>query len=576
MELIIEILTCVAVGGLLRFKCVSKEWKLLIEGRYFVRKHLYLSLSGSFLVAEQHPFAALQSCDGLILEKHKLSWEFPIRNPAMRQVFYIPNPHQRNRVLLFGFAPTSGFYKLISIYDSDLSGNGYGGLEILLLGNEDKPSWKHVDSTHLQSLDKNDLLRTPIVEGVVRIAKISLIQSRNHRVMSFDLDTESFRGHKLVSRSVFPDGFAVSLARGDEFPFLVALANDELHILGFKNCLQEVPPSPPSTPQFHVPPFLLDCLSSKQPTSIHHRDLFNPSFILKPSPFIPSIINTPPLLPLPTTAPKNTAAPLLYPLTPTFHTIHKHTPPLLPLPAPKNIAAPPSSLTSTPNHQNPQIPTPKPQQSSKWNRKQIANITESQHVTNLYIQNLPLQWSAVELHFILSKFGEVIDVFIPSKRTKNDKRFGFVRYRACRDIQRLISSINLIKVANGSLQALIARGRDHLHQNHTSSKTPKTLPYPPSSFEKSFADTLRNVTPPCPKASYDKANISFPTLKSDIEWLSSCVFGVLSEPIETHVVLQSFLKHGYPVTVSDFGGTSVIINFLSPKDLSTFFESNHA
>ncbi|KAJ4844150.1 hypothetical protein Tsubulata_020607 [Turnera subulata] len=402
--------------------------------------------------------------------------------------------------------------------------------------------------------------------------------------MSFDLDTESFRGHELVPRSVFPDGSVVSLAHGDEFPFLVAIANDELHILGFKNCLQEaimlstLPSSPftpihPSIPCSPISPRLPQFQTTHpHPPSLPFQPLLHPQTLT----FHTVHNHTPPLLPLPTTAPKNTAAPLLHPLTPTFHTVHKHTPPLLPLPAPKNTVAPPSSLTSTPNHQNTQIPTPKPQQSSKWNRKQIANITENKHVTNLYIQNLPLQWSAVELHFILSKFGEVIDVFIPSKRAKNGKRFGFVRYRACRDIQRLISSINLIKVANGSLQALIARGRDHLRQNHTSSKTPKTLPQPPSSFEKSFADTLKNVTPPCPKASYDKANISFPTLKSDIEWLSSCVYGVLSKPTETHVVLQSFLKHGYPVTVSDFGGTSVIINFLSPKDLSTFFESNHA
>ncbi|KAJ4822957.1 hypothetical protein Tsubulata_000314 [Turnera subulata] len=280
-------------------------------------------------------------------------------------------------------------------------------------------------------------------------------------------------------------------------------------------------PISPGLPQFQT--------THPHPPSLPFQPLLHPQ-----TPTFHTVHNhTPPLLPLPTTAPKNAAAPLLHPLTPTFHTVHKHTPPLLPLPAPKNTAAPLSSLTSTPNHQNPQIPTPKPQQFSKWNRKQIANITENQHVTNLYIQNLPLQWSAVELHFILSKFGEVIDVFIPSKRAKNGKRFGFVRYRACRDIQRLISSINLIKVANDSLQALIARGRDHLRQNHTSSKTPKTLTQPPSSFEKSFADTLKNVTPPCPKASYDKANISFPTFKSDIEWLSSCVFGVLSEPIET-------------------------------------------
>ncbi|KAJ4843516.1 hypothetical protein Tsubulata_027114 [Turnera subulata] len=219
MELIIEILSRVAVKDLLRFKCVSKEWKLLTEDRYFVEKHLYHSPCGTFPVVEQPPFTSLQSYNGLIiLEKHNVSKEFRIRNPAMGQVFYVPKPHKRIRELRFGFAPTSGFYKLASIYDSDVTGNGYGGVEILLLGTEDKPSWKHVDSIHLQSLDKNDRLRACLVEGVVHIAKISLIQSRDHEVMSFDLDTESFQGHKLVPRSVFPDGSYVSLVEGDEWP----------------------------------------------------------------------------------------------------------------------------------------------------------------------------------------------------------------------------------------------------------------------------------------------------------------------------------------------------------------------
>ncbi|KAJ4838307.1 hypothetical protein Tsubulata_044165 [Turnera subulata] len=181
------------------FKCVSKELNHLIGDHYFVRKHLDHSPSGTFPVAEQPPFAALQSSDGLILEKHNASKEFRIRNPAMGQVFYIPNPHKRNRVLRYGFAPISGFYKLICLYDCNVAGNGNGGVEILLLGTEDKPSWKRVDSTHLQSLAKNDLLGACPVEGVVHIAKISLIRSRDHEVVSFDLDTESFRV-KLESR----------------------------------------------------------------------------------------------------------------------------------------------------------------------------------------------------------------------------------------------------------------------------------------------------------------------------------------------------------------------------------------
>ncbi|KAJ4822064.1 hypothetical protein Tsubulata_030100 [Turnera subulata] len=230
MEVIIEILNRVAVKDVLRFKCVSKELNHLIGDRYFVQKHLDHSPSGIFPVGKQS-FTFLYSYHGLILEMHEHSKQFRIRNPAMRQVFYIPKPHKRSRVLRFGFAPTLGFYKWLSVYGSHATGKGYGGIQILVLGTEDKPSWKHVDSTHLESFDKNDLIQVWTVEGVVHIAKINKIQSRDHEVMSFDLDTESFRGHKLVPRSVFPDGSVVSFALGS-----VALANDELHVLGLNDC----------------------------------------------------------------------------------------------------------------------------------------------------------------------------------------------------------------------------------------------------------------------------------------------------------------------------------------------------
>ncbi|KAJ4846663.1 hypothetical protein Tsubulata_038010 [Turnera subulata] len=237
LELITEILNRVAVKDMLRFKCVSKELNHLIGDRYFVQKHLDHSPSGTFRVVKQS-FVALQSRDGLILERNKHSRELRVRNPAMGQEFYIPKPHKRNRLVWFGFAPTSGFYKLVSMYDS-IAGNGYGGVEILVLGIEDKPSWKPADSTHLHSYDRNDRLKVCVAEAVGHIAKTSTIQSRDYEVMTFDLDTENFCGHKLVPRSVFPEGSDVSLAYGDEWPFLVALANDELHILGLQDCLQE-------------------------------------------------------------------------------------------------------------------------------------------------------------------------------------------------------------------------------------------------------------------------------------------------------------------------------------------------
>ncbi|KAJ4851067.1 hypothetical protein Tsubulata_009575 [Turnera subulata] len=268
-----------------------------------------------------------------------------------------------------------------------------------------------------------------------------------------------------------------------------------------------------------------------------------------------------------------------------------HRPALLP-PPPSNLkttaaATPfPSSSKNNPalnpskeTLPRPSTTQPKPQQFSRWSWKQIQNIINNQKVTNLYIGNLPLQWIVVELHVILSKYGEVIDVYIPSKRAKNGKRFGLVRYRACTDINQLISSINLIQVGNGSLQASPARERPHPHQTpHKSTKfsVPPTLSH--QTPYKSFVDITKDRTPSSPKHPNtvpDKASISFSTLPCETDWLSKCALGVLSEPLDRHLVLQIFLEHGHSVIISDFGGDSILFQFLSAFEMSRFIESNH-
>ncbi|KAJ4847901.1 hypothetical protein Tsubulata_039503 [Turnera subulata] len=266
--------------------------------------------------------------------------------------------------------------------------------------------------------------------------------------------------------------------------------------------------------------------------------------------------------------------------------IHHHRqpnylPPLLPLPNPKPPSAKHQSLTPSNHPHLTQFgPIPKQQSFSRWNRKKVQNIIDNQKVTSLYIDNLPLQWSAVELHFIPSKYGEVVDVYIPSKRAKNGKRFGFVRFKACHDTQRLISSINLIKVGGGTLQAVLAR------KCLPTSKSPPTSQKPPSRpsatplpplAPKSFADTVKNPKPMPPKLPLlnpNQASLSFSPLESESEWLARSALGVISEPLDSSILSRLFHHHGHQVSISEYGGDSVLISFSSPSTMNSFFESN--
>ncbi|GKC64988.1 nucleotide-binding alpha-beta plait domain-containing protein [Tanacetum coccineum] len=47
---------------------------------------------------------------------------------------------------------------------------------------------------------------------------------------------------------------------------------------------------------------------------------------------------------------------------------------------------------------------------------------------SIYVSNFPESFSAKDLFHACSKYGHVVDSFIPSKRSKEGKRFGFVRF----------------------------------------------------------------------------------------------------------------------------------------------------
>ncbi|KAJ4835032.1 hypothetical protein Tsubulata_026439 [Turnera subulata] len=65
----------------------------------------------------------------------------------------------------------------------------------------------------------------------------------------------------------------------------------------------------------------------------------------------------------------------------------------------------------------------------------------------------------MDVHRILSKYGEVIDVYVPRKRNREGRRFGFVRFRGVGDINRLLYDVNKIHIEDGVIRANIAKDR---------------------------------------------------------------------------------------------------------------------
>ncbi|GKE49528.1 nucleotide-binding alpha-beta plait domain-containing protein, partial [Tanacetum coccineum] len=77
--------------------------------------------------------------------------------------------------------------------------------------------------------------------------------------------------------------------------------------------------------------------------------------------------------------------------------------------------------------------------------------------TSIYVTNFPESFSAKDLFNSCKVYGHVVDSFIPSKRSKIGKRFGFVRFINVFSEERLVNNLCTIWVGRLKFHANIAR-----------------------------------------------------------------------------------------------------------------------
>ncbi|GJY55727.1 nucleotide-binding alpha-beta plait domain-containing protein [Tanacetum coccineum] len=77
--------------------------------------------------------------------------------------------------------------------------------------------------------------------------------------------------------------------------------------------------------------------------------------------------------------------------------------------------------------------------------------------TSIYVSNFPESFFAKDLFHSCKQYGHVVDTFIPSKRSKDGKRFGFVRFINVFNVERLVSNLSTIWVDRFKFHANIAR-----------------------------------------------------------------------------------------------------------------------
>ncbi|KAJ4840385.1 hypothetical protein Tsubulata_036249 [Turnera subulata] len=248
--------------------------------------------------------------------------------------------------------------------------------------------------------------------------------------------------------------------------------------------------------------------------------------------------------------------------TPVFpqHTSHPH---IHPNPYPN---------LHTTQHTTPQT-NPTSLHFSRWSRKAVQKAIDNNLVISVYVENLPNRWIPTDLHLVMSRFGDVIDVFIPKKLNRHGRRFAFVRFKNTADMQYLLQKINGLQVDGAFLGANPARGRASAVQSGISfrgaSAPTKSRMAPVSTTLKaapqhhSYAEAVHGAKS---KHNEQKAPISsepvyIPKALS-LEWLEKSALGVLKNPIPisslSTLIVTNLMKQ---VSIIPIGGVSFLIKF---------------
>ncbi|GLT33474.1 hypothetical protein SLA2020_080620 [Shorea laevis] len=86
------------------------------------------------------------------------------------------------------------------------------------------------------------------------------------------------------------------------------------------------------------------------------------------------------------------------------------------------------------------------------NRKQRQTVS-------FFIYNFPEDWDAKALWYRFQNCGKVVDVYLPGKRDRRGKRFGFLRMEGVQEVERMEDRLNRIWIGSYKLRAKQATDR---------------------------------------------------------------------------------------------------------------------
>ncbi|GJV69503.1 nucleotide-binding alpha-beta plait domain-containing protein [Tanacetum coccineum] len=201
--------------------------------------------------------------------------------------------------------------------------------------------------------------------------------------------------------------------------------------------------------------------------------------------------------------------------------------------------------------------------------------------TSIFVTNFPESFFAKDLFHSCKQYGHVVDTFIPMKRSKAGKRFGFVRFINVFNDERLVSNLCTIWNDRLKIHANIARFQRSpvivskpvpnpgVGKSVNGDRGDKTLDY--KGVSNSYVHVLKGQSQP--GSENDTSN---PTLVLDEDCLASkdlskALFGRVKEFASLANLKMALCNEGFTdIKIQYLGELWVMLDFVSENSLKAF------
>ncbi|KAH7854721.1 hypothetical protein Vadar_017130 [Vaccinium darrowii] len=218
-------------------------------------------------------------------------------------------------------------------------------------------------------------------------------------------------------------------------------------------------------------------------------------------------------------------------------------------------------------------------------RSHHSSVRSFSNLVSVYVDNLPYEMDLVWLNQLFRGYGEVVDVFIPKKRSsKFNTKFGFVRFNSKDEALRAVQDLHGTRIRDLDIQVNLARysqnrgNKNLLHSSNdfiTSGRNPISAVYKVKSNSKSefieasgpsYADIVAGKNSPVSRS-------SIKVHAEDSQWLSRSAIAKLPAQRSVDSLREAFISEGvWNIQLRPMGGIYVLLTFDSIEDMNSMLE----